>query len=144
MKDAINYTYGFGCHCRNCESCVKGTAEDNYWSCSKDILKPGAVNNLSFCSVGKPKTDTDADFHHDISAAIVKLREDVTQNDATEGYFDVKLKNGKDIRIGLDRHSEDLEVSGLTRNNRRMGDIIIVAMLQDEVEHIDDIRIWKD
>lgn len=143
MKDAINYTYGFGCHCRNCESCVKGTAEDEYWTCGKDILKPGSVNHTSFCSVGKPKENVESDVRHDIAAAIVNLREGIKKNNAEEGYFDVKLQDGRDIRVSLYKWSESLEVSGLERNNRHVGDLDLIAMIQHNVKYIDDIRIWK-
>lgn len=143
MKDAIHYTYGFGCHCRNCESCIKGTAENECWTCKKDVLKPGSVNNQSFCSSGKPKVNIDADIHHDIAAAIVQLREEVKRNNATEGYMDVELKDGKELRVEITRWSQALQVAGLERLARHIGDLDLIAMIQNDVKWISDIRIWK-
>lgn len=143
MKDALNMTYGFGCHCRNCEFCIKGTCEDEYWTCEKDILNPGSVHSKSFCSSGKPKENNTIDGFCDIADAIAKLRDDIKQAGATEGYFDVKLKNGKDLRVEINRWSEALEVAGLERSNRHIGDLDFIAMIQNDVESIGDIRIWK-
>lgn len=143
MKDAINYTHGHGCYCRNCEFCIKGTSEDEYWTCEKDILKPGAVNATSFCSSGIPKQECDADPHKDISAAIICLRESVKDNNAEEGYFDVKLKNGKDIRVQLYPWNEFLEVDGLCRRTRQLSDMDIIALIGDDVQHIEDVMVWK-
>lgn len=141
MKDAIHATYGFGCHCRNCQSCIKGTAEDEYWTCEKNILKPGAVNERSFCSSGTPKQECNADPNKDISAAIIRLRETVKDNDTEGCYFNVKLKNGKEVRVVLYPWNEFLEVDGLCRRTRQLNDMDIIDLIGDNVQHIEDVMI---
>lgn len=144
MKDAINYTYGFGCHCRNCQFKVEHQLSDDgkLMRCINGILRPEQMNENSFCSAGVPKQDINADPHHDIATAIIMLREAVAAKDAEEGYFEVKLKNGKDMRVTLYPWNDFLEVDGLCRRTRQLSDMDIIAMLQDDVHYIDEIMVW--
>ena len=52
MKDAIYESYGFGCHCRNCQFRVISTY--NEIICKKGVLVPQHITNKSFCSEGLP------------------------------------------------------------------------------------------
>ena len=145
MKDAINYTHGCGCYCRNCQFKVEHKLSDNgaLMRCINGILRPEHMNANSFCSVGIPKQEINADPNHDLAAAIIALREAVTANDAEEGYFDVKLKNGKDLHVVLYPWNDFLEVDGLCRRTRQLSDMDIIALIGDDVQYIEDVMVWK-
>lgn len=56
MKDSIYESYGFGCHCRNCQFRVAKKSDEN--SCKKGVLATNMITDKSFCSEGLPEYAT--------------------------------------------------------------------------------------
>lgn len=99
MKDAINSTYGFGCHCRNCQFKVehKLANDETMMRCINGVLRPDQMNNWSFCSAGKLLVEDEK-----VVSAIRSMRNEVDMNMANYASVKLTLKNSKTMYVTLD------------------------------------------
>lgn len=107
MKDSIYESYGFGCHCRNCQFRVVNKHDESI--CRRGVFVPQNITKTSFCSEGLPKyVKVDRFGASTLEKAISAIRREV----ATEmkwAYAKMQVDcNGcsKEIKITVD--SSDL------------------------------------
>lgn len=104
MKDSIYESYGFGCHCRNCQFRVMNKHDESI--CRQGILVPQLINNRSFCSVGVPSYINIDRFNNNaktIDDAIAAMRREVCVNGTELASARIVLNNDKVMFISIEK-----------------------------------------
>lgn len=101
MRDSIYESYGFGCHCRNCQFRVTNTHCESI--CRRGVFVPQNITTKSFCSEGLPTYVKVNRFGEGVTAniaekAINELRKCVLEKNPEELYY---------IELRMNWESED-------------------------------------